>query len=254
MNKALFLFEAEQKKTPVVRFTAKEENFSLGEGYSVQDELLGLHEKFGAKLVGWKMGMTSLAKMQQMKIDAPIHGFLTNKMAVPSGGKFSLRNSIHAKVEPEIAFVVEKELKGSPSLEQALASVKVAGALEIIDSRYENYDFHLPDVVADNCSSSGFVLGSTLLPALECPDLDNLGIVLEQDGAPMQFGSSAAILGHPGRSLVSLVKLLHGRGRSLPPGSVVLAGGATAAIPLVPGNKIQAKFQHLGVVAFEVTP
>jgi 2-oxo-3-hexenedioate decarboxylase len=138
-------------------------------------------------------------------------------------------------------------------VEEAMAAVKgVLGALEIIDSRYENYDFQLPDVLADNCSSSGYVEGRKLVPPSELRDIENLGIVLEVNGAPAQFGSSAAILGHPGRSLAALVKLLHKRGRSLPAGSLVLAGGATAAIPLVAGDHVKASFQHLGTVEFRV--
>ena len=36
---------------------------------------------------------------------------------------------------------------------------KVAPAIEVIDSRYKNFKFSLEDVIADNCSSSGYVIG-----------------------------------------------------------------------------------------------
>ena len=35
-------------------------------------------------------------------------------------------------------------------------------ALEIIDSRYENFNFTLTDVIADNASTSRVVFGNTL--------------------------------------------------------------------------------------------
>lgn len=249
--KALFTSEREVKALP--RFTAANPAFSLAQGYEVQKQLLQLHQRAGARVVGRKMGMTSRAKMLQMNIDAPIHGFLTDRMHLADGGLLSLAGRIHAKVEPEIAFVTGRELAGSPSLTEALSAVRgVAAALEIIDSRYENYDFQLPDVVADNCSSSGFVLGQKLLRPGEVKDLGNLGIVLELNGRPVQFGSSAAILGHPARSLVDLVKLLHTQGESLPAGSVVLAGGATAAVALSPGDQVRAVYQELGSVEFFV--
>jgi 2-oxo-3-hexenedioate decarboxylase len=252
-DRAKLLFSAYERAKPIPRFTASDAAFSLEQGYRVQKELLALHLASGAKLVGRKMGMTSRAKMLQMGLDAPIHGFLTDRMNVPEGGELSLKGRIHAKVEPEIAFLMGKELSGNPSLPEALAAVDgVCAALEIIDSRFENYDFRLPDVVADNCSSSGFVLGQKVLKTAELKSLENLGLVLEQNGRPVQFGSSAAILGHPGRSLVELVRLLGAEGESLPAGSIVLAGGATAAVGLSPGDHVRAVFQELGALEFRV--
>lgn len=251
--KAKALYAAEENAKPLPRFTAKESSFSLGAGYEVQQELLKLHLKGGARIVGRKMGMTSRAKMQQMGIDAPIHGFLTDRMHVAEGGLLSLQGRIHAKVEPEIAFVMAKDLGGDPSLVEALSAVRgVLGALEIIDSRFIDYDFQLPDVVADNCSSSGFVCGQKMVKPADLVDLGNLGILLELNGRPVQFGSSAAILGHPGRSLVELVKLLHEQGEILPAGSIVLAGGATAAVALSAGDHVRAVYQELGTMEFSV--
>jgi 2-oxo-3-hexenedioate decarboxylase len=251
--KAKTLFAAEQNARAVPRFTAAEKDFTLAKGYATQVELEKLHRKAGARIVGRKMGMTSQAKMQQMGIKDPIHGFLLDRMEVPEGGKLSLAGRIHAKVEPEIAFLMARDLSGHPSLVEALSAVKgVLGALEIIDSRFENYEFQLPDVVADNCSSSGFVRGQKLVKPADVKDLGNLGIILELNGRPVQFGSSAAILGHPGRSLVDLVKLLHAQGQILPAGSLVLAGGATAAVALSPGDHVRAVYQELGTVEFSV--
>ena len=98
------------------------------------------------------------------------------------------------------------------------------------------------------CSSSGFLLGSLLRKPTESLNLGNLGITLEVDGRPQIFGSSAAILGHPGRSLASLVSLLDQEGLFLPAGSIVLAGAATAAIPLAAGQWIRATFEGLGAL------
>lgn len=247
------LWKADREKQALPRFS-KSGGFSLDTAYEIQRHLLSLHQKSGAKVVGRKMGMTSVAKMQQMKIDAPIHGFLTDAMEVNDGGKLSLSKRIQAKVEPEIAFLVGKDLSGNPSVSQCLDSVKwVMGALEIIDSRFENYDFQLPDVVADNCSSAGFVLGKQKVRPGDLRGLENLGIVLELNGKPVQFGSSSAILGHPARSLADLVALLHREGEILPAGSIVLAGGATAAVSLSTGDWVRARFDQLGEVEFWVT-
>jgi 2-oxo-3-hexenedioate decarboxylase len=125
--------------------------------------------------------------------------------------------------------------------------------MEIIDSRYKDFKFELPDVIADNCSSFAFVLGDTVRDPREV-DLGNLGMILEVDGKPVQFGSSAAILDHPLDSLLELCRMLAGRGLTLPAESVVLAGAATAAVPLNAGARVRASVQDLGSVEiFPVT-
>jgi len=242
------LFSAKSGAKTIGKLTSSFSGFSLEDGYQVQRALLALHLSHGEKLVGRKMGLTSKPKMQQMGVHEPIHGFLTSAMQINDGGEIALRGRIHPKAEPEIAFVLGRELKGRPSLAEAMAAVDgVCAALEIIDSRFQNFEFALPDVVADNGSSSGFILGGVMKRAASV-DLANLGILLELDGKSMQFGSSAAILGHPGRSLAALAALLDAEGKSIPSGAIVLAGAATAAIPLAAGSWVRGTFQGLGSV------
>lgn len=242
------LFSAKRDAKPVGKVTAANSSFGLTDAYHVQRALLELHLRNDEKLVGRKMGLTSKPKMQQMGVHEPIHGFLTSAMQIADGGEIALKGRIHPKAEPEIAFVLGRELRGRPSLAEAMAAVDgVCAALEIIDSRFQNFEFALPDVVADNGSSSGFILGGVMKKA-SAIDLANLGILLELDGKSQQFGSSAAILGHPGRSLAALAALLDAEGKHLSAGSIVLAGAATAAIPLASGSWVRATFQELGTV------
>lgn len=242
------LYEAKALARPVGKLTEANAGFSLPDAYEVQRNLLQRHLAAKETLVGRKMGLTSKPKMLQMGVHQPIFGFLTSAMRITDGGEIALKGRIHPKAEPEIAFVLKRELSGRPSLAEAMAAVDgVCAALEIIDSRFRNFEFALPDVVADNGSSSGFVLGGVMKRASSI-DLANLGILLELDGKAQQFGSSAAILGHPGRSLTSLVALLDEEGKSLPAGSIVLAGAATAASNLAKGSWVRATFQELGTV------
>ena len=132
----------------------------------------------------------------------------------------------------------------------ALAAVDgVASAMEIIDSRYKNFKFSLEDVVADNASSSSFVVGPWCRPD---SNLDNLGMVMEFNGRPVQIGSSAAILGHPVRSLVAAARLTSEAGEKLEAGWIVMAGGATAAEALRPGINVRNTVEGLGSVSFNV--
>ena len=155
-------------------------------------------------------------------------------MRLVEGGDLVRSRYVHPRVEPEIAYIIGKQLAGDVSPVEALAAVEaIAPAVEIIDSRFRNFKFTLPDVVADNASSSGFILGAWAKPGT---DVSNTGIVMEVDGRPVQIGSSAAILGNPIRSLVAAARAVAQAGERLEPGDIVLAGGATAAHPLTPGE------------------
>jgi 2-oxo-3-hexenedioate decarboxylase len=223
---------------------------TLEQSYQVQAASLARRYARGERRVGIKMGFTSRAKMAQMGVSEMIWGRLTDTMLVEDGGRIARSRFVHPRVEPEIAFLLKKPLAGRVTPAAALAAVEaVAPALEIIDSRYENFKFSLTDVVADNSSSSAFVVGAWASPAI---DLANLGLLLELDGVPKQIGSTAAILGHPLRSLVAAARLVAQAGETLEAGDVVLAGGATAAEALAPGMHVRAVAEELGDVEFSV--
>ena len=126
----------------------------------------------------------------------------------------------------------------------------VAPALEIIDSRYKNFRFSLTDVIADNSSSSAFVIGPWADPTI---NVANLGMILSVDGMSRQVGSSAAILGNPIRSLVAAARIAAEAGEPLQAGDIVMAGGATAAEALASGQHIRLEVQLLGSVDFKVS-
>ena len=223
---------------------------TLEQAYEIQRASIALRLERGEKRVGMKMGFTSRAKMVQMGVHDMIWGRLTDAMIVEDGGAISMKNYVHPRVEPEIAFLLKAPLCGVVTPLQALAAVEaVAAAMEIIDSRYQNFKFSHIDVVADNSSSSGFVTGAWHKPDI---DFSNLGLVMSINGAAKQIGTTAAILGHPLRSLVVAARFAAQAGEPLEPGWIVMAGGATAAEPLVAGTWVENELQHLGRVGFSV--
>jgi 2-oxo-3-hexenedioate decarboxylase len=244
------LDEAARTATAVPQLTDTYPNLSVADAYAIQALSVARRWARGERRVGYKMGLTSRAKMQQMGVAEIIWGRLTDAMRLEEGGHMSHARYTHPRVEPEIAYIIGKPLAGNVTLAEALAAVEaVAPAMEIIDSRYQNFKFALADVIADNSSSSGFYLGSWAKPAT---DVSNLGILMELNGRPVQIGSTAAILGNPLRSLVSAARLVAAVGESLMPGDIVLAGGATAAHALTPGDFVRTSFQKLGTVSFNV--
>lgn len=226
-------------------------NITLEEAYEVQKRSIARRKSRGETVIGVKMGFTSRAKQVQMGLDDEIWGHLTDAMRVSDGGEVNLADYVHPRAEPEIAFLLKKPLSGIVTLIEAMDAVEaLAPAIEIIDSRYQNFKFNLPDVVADNTSSSSFVTGPWNSPD---SDIANLGMILEFNGEPRQIGSSAAILGHPARGLASAARLCAQYEMELQPGWIVMAGGATAAEALSPGDSVRAVVQGLGTPSFTVS-
>ena len=220
------------------------------DGYAIQRLAFQRRLARGETQVGIKMGLTSRAKMIQVNVAEVIWGQLTDAMRVEDGGSIALGRYVHPRVEPEVAFLMKRPLAGAVSPAEAMTAVAgIAPAMEIIDSRFENFKFTLPDVVADNASSSGFVLGPWSEPG---PDLSNRGMIMEFDGRPVQIGSTAAILGDPVRSLVAAARMVARAGFRLEAGWVVMAGAATAAQPLLAGVHVRNTVEGLGSVAFSV--
>jgi 2-oxo-3-hexenedioate decarboxylase len=245
---ARFLHLAEVEKREVVRIT-KETPLSIEDAYRVQEELVAIKQEQGHWIVGPKMGLTSQAKMKQMNVDDPIYGYIFDYMVVPEGGTIKMQELIHPKVEAEIAFIMGKDVEG-PGITgaQVLAATEyVVPALEIIDSRYENFQFTLPDVIADNASSARVILGNQLIPPGHI-ELDLVGVTLSINGKIKVLGAGAAVLGHPAHSVAMLANMLARKKQKLKAGDVILTGGITEAIMLSQGDYVSAKLDQLGEV------
>lgn len=209
--------------------------FRTDDPYAVQREVVDRRLARGETVVGVKLGLTSRAKMQQMGVDEVIWGWLTDAMAIADGGTLDLSERIHAKVEPEVAFLV----RGG-------RIAAVAPALEVIDSRWLDFKFTLAEVIADNTSAAGFVVGNWQ-PVPE--GIDNLGVLLEVDGRVVEIGSTAAILGDPRRAFAEAARLAGG----LEDDWIVLAGAATAAVRVDPGSVVRVSVEKLGTASLKAS-
>ncbi len=222
--------------------------FSLDEAYAIQRASIQRRVARGDDVRGIKLGFTSRAKMLQMGVNDLIWGWLTRSMLEEEGASVSLQRYIHPRAEPEVCFLTKRAIDRPLTALEALDYIEaVAPAMEIIDSRYQNFKFTLEDVVADNCSSAGLVVGGW---SRNFDALANAGVNMTIDGRYVQTGSTAAILGHPLRALVQSARLLAASGSSLPAGSLIMAGAATAAQVLTPGSHVHCEVHGLGRVAF----
>jgi 2-oxo-3-hexenedioate decarboxylase len=230
-------------------FTDAQPDLDSETAYAVQDLVVAQRVGRGARVVGAKLGLTSRAKQERMNVDQPLYGWLTSDMALSPFAPIDLTRFIHPRVEPEIAFLIDRPIAAPATAATVLAATShVCAAIEVIDSRYDAFAFRHPDVVADNASSAGFLLGPVVRTPAQAGDLRLLGVVLRAGGAVVATAAGAAVLGHPAESVAWLINELAARGRSLPAGSIVLSGALTDAVPIGPGGTVVAEFDGLGSV------
>lgn len=241
------LLAREASKRAGGRITDDWPELDLQTAYQVQYALLRRKIDVGEKLVGVKLGLTSRAKQLRMGIDSPLTAWLTDAMAVPVGAPVRLGELIHPRIEPEIVFVMAGQLRGpGVTAATALRAVRsVHAGFEVIDSRYRDFSFALPDVVADNASSSRFVVSGTGVPP-EQLDLALEECMLSVDDQVVDSATGAAVQGHPAEALALAANALGARGLAIEPEWLVLTGGLTDAVFLEPGREVAAEFTHLG--------
>lgn len=242
------LYDAASRRELVEPLSDTQPDLSVDVAYRIQDALVARHVGAGARVVGAKLGLTSKAKQVEMHVHEPIGGWLTDRMALPEGEDLVVASLGQPRVEPEIAFGLRAGLSG-PDVTGAdvlRATDWVAPAIEVLDSRYRDYRFTLPDVVADEASAGRYVIGAPVSP--DGLPLHLVGVVFEASGALISTAAGAAVLGHPADAVAWWVRRIAASGRGLEAGAVVLSGALTGAIRVSPGMSIQVTIDRLGHV------
>jgi 2-oxo-3-hexenedioate decarboxylase len=243
------LLEREADRCDGGRLTDQWPGLDLETAYRVQDELLRQRVACGERLVGIKLGLTSVAKQKRMGIDSPLTAWLTDAMQVTVDAPITLEELIHPRIEPEIVFVLAERLEGpGVTARSALAAVETVHAgFEVIDSRFADFKFRLPDVVADNASSARFIINPTGHAPTDI-DLALEECVLSVGGEVVDRATGAAVQGHPAEALALAANSLAERGLALEKGWIVLTGGLTDAVSLH-RKPVSVTFDHLGTLS-----
>jgi 2-keto-4-pentenoate hydratase len=234
---------------PIPPLTATHPGLTAGDAYAIQLRQVDLRTKAGAGIIGFKVGLTSVAMQKQLGVDQPDYGHLFTDMLHAADAPIPTRAFLQPRAEPEIALVLAQPLRG-PGLSVAdvfAATAYALPAIEIIDSRISDWRIGLVDTIADNASGGGLVLGSTLTP-IAGRDLSLLGCVLRHDGRIVHTGAGAAVLGSPLQAAAWLANTLGARGVELAAGHVILTGSITAAVPVTAGDSVTATVDQLGTV------
>jgi len=242
------LTKAVADRTAIDQLSDDVPDLDLAAGYAVQRIL----REAAGPVVGWKLGVTSRAKQAQVGVTSPVYGFLAGRNALDVGEPLDASALIQPRCEPEIVFVLGRDLAGPhvTAADVVSASSGVAVGIEVLDSRYRDYRFTMADVVADNTSAGRFVVGAPVPPA--GIDLRLVGVVLEKNGEVVATASGAASLGHPAAAVAWMVRAMAAEGEGLRAGEVVLSGGLTAAVPVAPGDGVVAAVDRVGALELAV--
>ncbi|WP_429586618.1 fumarylacetoacetate hydrolase family protein [Paraburkholderia youngii] len=217
--------------------------------YAVQQANVDLRVANGERIVGRKIGLTSVAVQKQLGVDQPDFGALCAGMAYGDSEPMPLSKLIQPKVEAEIALVLEHDLTHDKHtfVDILRASAYALAAIEVVDSRIENWDIRFVDTVVDNASSALFVLGSRPVP-LSRIDLAACAMTLSRDGEVLSRGSGTACLGNPLNAAVWLADRMVQLGTPLRAGDIVLTGALGPMVAVNEQGTYCAQIEGLGSV------
>lgn len=203
----------------------------------------------GRRLVGRKIGLTSVAVQKQLGVDQPDYGMLYADMAMYDGEELAVSKVMQPKVEAEVALVLERDLDrpGIQTAELISAVAYALPAIEIVGSRIEKWNIKIQDTIADNASSGMFVLGNEP-KKLDGLDLRLCGMVMEKRGDQVSIGAGAACLGHPLNAALWLARTMVEVGAPLKAGDIIMSGALGPMAPVAPGDVLEVRISGLGSV------
>ena len=246
---------ARREVKPIDPITVEHPDLTIDDAYAVQQAWVELQISEGANLVGRKIGLTSRAMQQQMKIDEPDFGALLGYMIMRSGVELRHADFVDPKLEVEVAFIIGKRLSGdSVTVEEVLdATEYIQPALELIDAR--SYRMHpvtkrprtIVDTIADNAADAGVILGGEKVKPTDV-DMRWIGSIFSCNGVVEETGLAAGVLGHPANGITWVARRIAPYGLAIEPGQIILAGSFTRASTTHPGDNFVADYGPLGTV------
>ena len=228
----------------------RDSGLTIDDAYAVQAINRDFWTGRGRRIVGTKIGLTSLAVQRQLGVDEPDYGYLFDDMQIAPEGTVARGRLLQPKVEAEIAFILRTDVTEplASHAEAAAAIGHAVPALEIVDSRIAEWNIALVDTIADNASSGMFVIGT------DAVDLDRLDLTrcimrMEKNGQLVSEGSGTACLGNPLNALQWLAEARCARGDPLRAGEIILSGALGPMVPASPGDRFAASIEGVGDIA-----
>lgn len=249
------LYEAEKTCQQVGLMSQRFPGLTLDGAYRIQDALVAHKLAAGRIQIGWKIGLTSKAMQDALKIETPDSGVLFDDMLFYTGDTVPKGRFIQPRIEAEIAFVMGADLGPAPTRDEVIAATEsVVPALEILDTRIHRADPDtgtlrvITDTISDNAANAGIVLGEAR-HAPDAMDLRWVGAIVTRDGIVEETGLGAGVLNDPPTGIIWLAERLATQGQTIRKGEIVLSGSFIRPLETSSGSKIEADYGPFGHVA-----
>jgi 2-oxo-3-hexenedioate decarboxylase len=191
--------------------------------------------------MGRKIGFTNRTIWPRYGIYEPMWGMVYDRTVVladDDAATLPLDGLVQPRIEPEICF----GLKSAPGAAGVLDSIEwIAHSIEIVQCHHPNWKLTLADCAADNGLHGRLILG-TRVRISAIPQLAELlpaaAVTLKKEGAVVDRGAGANVLGSPLLALAHLVSVL-AKQPAAPPlaaGEIVTTGTMTDAHPVRAGE------------------
>ncbi len=247
------LLTAERTGIQIGLISQRHAGLDMDGAYRIQAELMARKLAEGRKILGWKIGLTSKAMQDVLKIDTPDSGVLFDDMLFASGATVPAGRFIQPRIEAEIAFVMKAPLAGDAiTREGAIAATGyVCPSIEILDTRILRADPQsgkmrtVHDTISDNAANAGIVLGEEQF-AVEAYDLRWVGAIVSRNGNVEETGLGAGVLNDPVESVVWLAQRMMHYGQRIEAGHIILSGSFIRPVECPSVTPIVADFCPFG--------
>jgi 2-keto-4-pentenoate hydratase len=250
-RRAIYAAQRDAKQIPAPSATFGP--LSLDEAYEVQLGVLDERVRAGERQLGWKVGATSFAILEQMKgiLDAPMFGFVTSGSLRGERGEVRRSDFFSLGIEPEIGVVLREPLRGPgiTPVDAARAVGDVVALVELLDCRLEAEGRTVPDGAADNSNHGGLLQGSLLRPGRGF-DFVHEGVVVRVNGRLWGSACGVEALGSPLHVVAWLANELARFDRGMDAGELVSTGSLTRILSAEVGDLIDVSFANLGSIQF----
>lgn len=240
-------------RTPIPAPSSKYPNLDAHGAFEVQKISARIAVENGDRIVGYKLGNIAKAMQDAFGVDKPDYGFLLASSFLFENTKIQLKDFIAPFVELEPAFVLKAPLKGpNVTIADVISAIDYAlPAIEIIDSRVQNWTIQLSDTLADNGSTGAIILGGTPR-RLDTLTLSNTRGYLEFNDEVVISGNTRNILGNPFAAVAWLVNRLAEYNIEFLPGQIIMPGSCLRAMPMTEAGHWSCTFEGWGTVEFDL--
>lgn len=249
------LDRAERTRSQIGLISLAHPAATIEDAYAIQGRWVTRKLAAGRRRIGWKIGLTSKAMQQALRINTPDSGALLDDMLFENGSTIPPDRFIQTRIEAEIAFIMAAPLSGSATTpdEVMAATEAIAPALEILDTRVVRADpttgtmRNIIDTISDNAANAGIVLGDRRISPTSV-DMRHVGAIVMRDGEVEETGLGAGVLNNPAAGVAWLARQLAANGQQIEAGDIVLSGSFIRPLEAPHGCTIEADYGAFGHV------